>query len=52
MWYFFHFDESYNKKKRKKKKKKLNISKDVILKNIIIKKSFNIFYLIYLRIFI
>ena len=34
------------------KKKKLNILKNVILKNNIIKKSFNISYLIYLIIFV
>ena len=38
--------------KEKKKKRDLNILKNVILKNIMIKKNFNIFYLIYLIIFV
>ena len=42
------------KKKRKEKKKKrgLNISKDIMLKSIMIKKSFNISHLMCLIIFI
>ena len=40
------------KKKEKKKKRDLNISKNIILKNIITKKSINISYLIYLIIFV
>ena len=38
--------------KEKKKERNLNISKNVMLKSIIIKKSFNISHLIYLIIFV
>ena len=56
----FHFEHDYTKdiitikkKKREKKKKKgLNISKNIMLKNIIIKKSFNTSHLTCLKIFI
>ena len=40
------------KKKEKEKKRGLNISKNIMLKNIMIKKSFNISYLMCLIIFI
>ena len=40
------------KRKEKKKKKGLNTLKDVILRNIIIKKILNTFYLMCLTIFI
>ena len=40
------------KEKKRKRKRVLNISKNVILKNIIIKKIFNTFYLMYLIIFV
>ena len=50
---FFSFRlRLYKKKKKKKKNKKLNISKNVRLKDIEIKKSFNIFHLLYLIIFV
>ena len=39
------------KRKEKKKKRNLNISKDIMLKNIVINKSFNISLLMYLIIF-
>ena len=54
----FFFDKDYikdiikEKIKEKKKKRDLNILKNVILKNIVTKKSFNTFYLIYLTIFL
>ena len=55
MWFIFFIsikviDKKENK--REEKKRGLNISKNVILKNIVIKKSINIFYLIYLIIFV
>ena len=40
------------KRKEKKKERDLNISKNVMLKNIVIKKNFNIFYLMCLTIFV
>ena len=58
MIYFFHFDKDYikdiikKKIKEKKKKRSLNTLKNIILKNIIIKKSFNIFSLMCLTIFV
>ena len=56
----FHFKHDHakdmitikkKKKKEKKKKRGSNTSKNVILKNIIIKKSFNTSHLMYLKIF-
>ena len=50
MIYFFHFNKNYIKVIIKKKN--IIILKNVMLKNFIIKKNFNIFYLIYLTNFI
>ena len=56
MWFiFFILIKIINKKEKKREKKKkrnLNISKDIILKNIVIKKSVNISHLMCLIIFI
>ena len=55
MWFIFFISiKIIDKKKTKEKKKKrdLNILKNVMLKSIVIKKSVNIFYLIYLMIFV
>ena len=57
--FYFEYNHAKNiitiKKKRKKEKKKkrdLNTSKDIMLKNIVTKKNFNIFHLTCLKILV
>ena len=56
MNFSFHFEYDYIKEmiivRKKKQERDLNISKNVMLESIVTKRSFNTFYLMYLKIFV